>query len=143
VPLNNPAAINAICTVCNTLNMLNILNGLAHLSIWIKQLIIFREIFKIWTDRIADSADHNQVGQRCSAPRTWVESVVASGLRITLFSVPLAHYYMWLIVVIYINNNCWQKSFNPFPSVVMEILAYRQKLSHRDVDANKWVTALA
>jgi hypothetical protein len=61
--------------------MLNILNELAHLSVWIRQKIIFRENFKIYEiDLIANTVQtlirwHRCAGYTWCAQVTWVDSV--------------------------------------------------------------------
>jgi hypothetical protein len=45
------------------LTMLNILNGLVHLSILTKPFIIFRQNFKIDTDKITNSADYDRTAR--------------------------------------------------------------------------------
>jgi hypothetical protein len=57
----SPSAVNIqkyqqLFTALRTLTTLNILYGLVHLSIWAKPFIIVREIFKIRTDWVANSA---------------------------------------------------------------------------------------
>jgi hypothetical protein len=47
--------------ILKILPMLNILNGLIHLSTWTRPFIIFRGNFKIFTDCVIHSENHDQM----------------------------------------------------------------------------------